>query len=62
MRSLSSPRKKSEAGCTVLQGDQIERIFAYWAIVNSFGQRFENYRSSAIFGILFSTVPVMSEF
>jgi hypothetical protein len=34
------------------QGDQIWRVFAYWAIVY-FGQRFENYTSCAIFGDTF---------
>jgi hypothetical protein len=28
------------------QGDQIGRIFAYWAIIN-FGQYFENYKCMA---------------
>jgi hypothetical protein len=37
---------------TVIQGDQIERIFAHWAIVY-LGQLFENYRSSLNFRAVF---------
>jgi hypothetical protein len=38
------------------QGDQIERIFANWAIVY-FGQCFENYQRSTNSWATFSTVP-----
>jgi hypothetical protein len=37
------------------QGDQIKRIFAYWATAY-FGQIFENYRSSLNFWDAFSAV------
>jgi hypothetical protein len=39
---------------TPSQGDQIGRIFAFWAIVYS-GQVFENNKSSQIFGPFLST-------
>jgi hypothetical protein len=39
------------------QGDQIGRIFAYWAIV-SFGRFKENFRSNPNFWAIFSTVKV----
>jgi hypothetical protein len=40
------------------QGDQIGRIFAYWAIAN-LASFFENYRRSTNFGSLFPVVKVM---
>jgi hypothetical protein len=40
------------------KGDQIGRIFAYWAIAY-FGQIFENYKISGNFLILLNTVIFM---
>jgi hypothetical protein len=41
------------------QGDQIRKIFVYWAIVNLL-QVFEIYRSRPNFGILFSAIKVLN--
>jgi hypothetical protein len=40
------------AASILIQGDQVERIFTYWAIVN-FGQLFGTCRNRQIFGLLF---------
>jgi hypothetical protein len=40
-----------------IQGDQIGRIFAFWAVAY-LGQWFENYRNSAIFWATFMYVCI----
>jgi hypothetical protein len=56
-RAKKAKEREIQLDLCCKQGDRIGRIFARWMIVY-FGRFFENGRSSAHFGVLFSTVKV----